>query len=584
MSAIFQRLAKALPERHAPGKNSFATEPKSLRDWIEHLPLANPNATARLLIASLHEMNQLRLDAGQRFTALETLRAPTNQVVASLDRMVSADVFPLPASKQQLGKQIAEFDREFALGYTAVIHDFCAPAGAVPFMRGKIVAAALVRAIQYCGSQLYRSSLLYQVPPDGVWQMLHDLFQFAFAVHLDGKSIDDPLRSGDPTSVRDNYTRTLLFALSNPYRFTQKESAEVLELTRIFSSYCELRPGRAPEGAIAVHLDRDAGPGYLPEEREIPGDDVWAFQISGLTRFLDAEIALQVPEAEIVQFKPRGSAPLNVDTSLMEKLTQTWTGTSERAQVRLPAGHRLDCVIGLHAVHYVLCGNMDFDAFLRSIRGVAISLRESDRVAAWTTGPAVEATRAIRAEVKVLDQSLSGYRLQWDKLDGLRVRVGELVALAPPGDDGEPQDWMVGAIRWLRFTPAGTMEAGVALLSRQALAVGLRTFDANRVPRSPMRGLLLEPLAGGGDDSAPTLLVPHLFDRAASEVELMRPADPFAATPEPIVELLKQPRVVERGSAYLHIALDGPPAEEADRDAVIGAANDDLALAASGDH
>ena len=35
MSSIFQRLGRALPERHAPGKNSFATEAKALRDWID---------------------------------------------------------------------------------------------------------------------------------------------------------------------------------------------------------------------------------------------------------------------------------------------------------------------------------------------------------------------------------------------------------------------------------------------------------------------------------------------------------------------------------------------------------------------
>src|SRR5215475_2064714 len=121
MSAIFQRLARALPERHAPGRNAFAIDAKPLRDWIDHLPLANPNATARLLMNALHEMNQLRLDPTQRFAALETLRIPTAQVVSSLDRMVNADVFPLPPAKQQLGQQISDFDRELALGYTAIV-------------------------------------------------------------------------------------------------------------------------------------------------------------------------------------------------------------------------------------------------------------------------------------------------------------------------------------------------------------------------------------------------------------------------------------------------------------------------------
>jgi hypothetical protein len=576
MSAIFQRLGQALPERHAPGKSSFATESRALREWIEHLPLANPNATARLLMNALHEMNQLRLDPAARFAALEALRGPTSQVVASLDRMINADSFPLPAAKLQLGQQISDFDRELALGYTALVHDLCAPAGAVPFMRGKQVSAALVRAVHHYAALLYRAYLMYRSPPPGVWQMLHDLFQFAVAVRLDEKRIEEPLSGGAQLSVRDAYTHALLFALSNPYRFTQKENGEIRLLTRIFGRYCELRPGRAPEGAIAVQVEGDSGPGYLPEEREVPDEGVWAFQISGLTRFIDSELAVLPAGATVVEFRPKGAAPVSLELGLVERLTQTWTGTAARGQQRLPAGHRLDCVIGMHSVHYVLSEGMDFDAFLRSVRGLAISLREGDRVAAWTTSPN-DVTRVVRNDVKVLDQSLSGYRIQWQRLDGVRIRVGELLALAPPADDDEPQDWMIGAIRWIRFVDAATMEAGVALLSRRALPVGVRTFDGNRVPRAPLRGLLLEPLATDAAGSGQTILVPNLFDRNASEAEIMRPADPFAAEPEPSMDVLREPRIVDRGSAYLQIELDSGVAAEGDGDRA--AANDDLVLA-----
>src|SRR5262249_32348395 len=93
------------------------------------------------------------------------------------------------------------------------------------------------------------------------------------------------------------------------------------------------------------------------------------------------------------------------------------------------------------------------------------------------------------------------------------------------------------------------------------------------------RGLLLEPLAGDAV-RAQTILVPHLFDRAASEVEVMQAADPFAATQEPIVELLREPRVVERSSSYLQIVLDATGAASDGDNAVETAANDDLALAA----
>jgi len=429
---------------------------------------------------------------------------------------------------------------------------------------------------------LYRAYVLYLSPPPGVWQMLHDLFRFAVAVRLDEKPVADPVNAGVETSVRGAYMHALLYALSNPYRFTQRENGEIYQLTRLLAAYCELRPGRAPEGAIAVQVESDTGPGYLPEEREVPVDGVWAFQISALTRFLDGEVSALAAGSDSVLLRPKGAQPMRVDLALVEKLAQGWAGTAGRGHTRLPAGHRLDCVIGLHAVHYVLCENMDFDAFLRSIRGVAISLRESDRIAAWTSSPAADALRLVRSGVKVLDQSLSGYRLQWDKLDGVRVKVGELLALAPPAEDGDMQDWMIGSIRWLRFHSPDAMEAGIELLSRRAVPVGLRSFDSSGAPRAPMRGLLLEPLAGDAGIAAQTILAPHLFDRAATEVELMRAADPFAAVPEPTVEILDHLRVIERGG-YLQIVLESSAAEARDEAASAAAANDDLTLAAASD-
>src|SRR5579871_4471435 len=196
MSALFQRLVRELPERHAPAKTSFATDAKSLRNWISHLPLANPGATARLLIGALREMNELRIEPLQRLEALEMLRLPVDQIVTWLGRQTLGDSLPLPPQKQQLGQLAQDFECALALGYSAVAHDLCAPAGAVPFMRGKSVALALTRAITHRNHCLYEAYLLYHAPPPGAWQALHDLFRFAVAVNLDDKAVDDPLFEG----------------------------------------------------------------------------------------------------------------------------------------------------------------------------------------------------------------------------------------------------------------------------------------------------------------------------------------------------------------------------------------------------
>ena len=96
--------------------------------------------------------------------------------------------------------------------------------------------------------------------------------------------------------MRSAYIHALLVALTNPYRFTQRENSEIYELARIWSALCELREGRAPAGAIAVRTDSDSSPGYLPEERETPSEGLWALELNGLVRSLESQLAGCRPE------------------------------------------------------------------------------------------------------------------------------------------------------------------------------------------------------------------------------------------------------------------------------------------------
>jgi hypothetical protein len=580
MSVLFQRLVHGLPERHVPAKTSFATDAKSLRQWIAQLPLANPGATARLLIGGLREMNQLRIDPQQRLDALELLRPEIDRIVTTLGKQVIGDCFPLPPQKRKLGELAQDFEHELALGYCAVVYDFCAPAGAVPFLRGKPVVLALARALQHRGACLYQAYLRYQAPPSGAWQNMHDLFRFAVAVKLDEKPVEDVLY-GAPTSVRLAYAQALLFAMSNPYRFTQRENSEIHALTRIWAEHCGLRQGRAPDGAVAIRTDCDRSIGYLPEEREAPEAGLWAFEINALVRFLDSHLALLPPGTQITQFGLRGAPAVHTHAAFVERLMRLWDTRAEREQERLPAGHLLDAVIGLHDLHYVLAGNLDFDSFLRKTRGVTISLQENEYVAAWA-GPGSAQMYVKHPPAKVLDQSLRGYRLLWEKLGGMRVKVGELIGLATMAEDEEIQDWMIGAVRWLRIDPTGAMETGIELLARRATSVAVRSMNADQPIGATLRGVLFDALDGpcGSSDGA-TIMVPQLFDHELHEIELTKPGDPLGWPPEPTVETLTGIRAEEHGGGYLRIEIPSGTPGGQPKSIPADAANDDTGTSAS---
>jgi hypothetical protein len=158
----------------------------------------------------------------------------------------------------------------------------------------------------------------------------------------------------------------------------------------------------------------------------------------------------------------------------------------------------------------------------------------------------------------VLDQSLGGYRLLWERGPGgeaVRARIGELVGLALPEPGEGAPDWMIGTIRWIRIDEQGRVDAGVELLSRRALPVGVRHIEEAGM-QSTMRGLVLSSLRP--DETDPTsLITPGLFERAPAAVELSLPAD-LQGRPAPARTVrVRGMGLIEATGIYLEFAL--PP-------------------------
>jgi cyclic-di-GMP-binding protein len=233
---------------------------------------------------------------------------------------------------------------------------------------------------------------------------------------------------------------------------------------------------------------------------------------------------------------------------LLQRLLLAWGFSGERKFQRLPAGHRMDAAIGLQSSHYLIAGNKDLNGFVQSLSG-AVLLSDRERAAAWAQASS-EQTRPALSPVKVLDQSLGGYRILWENAQNLRARVGELVVLgqAIDEDDDDPRDWLMGVLRWLKCGAGDSLEAGVQLLSRQAEACVVRSLSAATSSKVIHRALLLKPLKLDGEGE-PSLLVPSLVDER-EESELLRLPDPYGFEEYAVCAPLKHMAMVENTGSY----------------------------------
>ncbi|MFC4821126.1 hypothetical protein [Dokdonella ginsengisoli] len=512
MSETYLRLGAALPPRQIPGSDAFRAEPRALRNWLDALPLANFGAAAGQVLDGLRRLNRQRGDASQRLDALEAMRPTVVQLAEAADRQIVGASFPLPAPKVELGRSALAFQDELALGYRIALVELCAPSGAVGFLRSRAVALAALRALQHGHEHLARAYLLYRAPPQGVWQALHDVHRFAAAARLDDRELDG-------TTARAAYAEALLLALLNPYRYTQREQGEAAAFARVLAPYVELRERGGGARDVPVQTDVDRGPGYVAAERAGKTAGVPALYLDRAFVFIDEQFARTPQGALATPFRQRGGSALTLDNELARRFVADLGAHATRGHVRLGGGYRFDSVLGLHDLHFVLAGGEEFGRFLRRSLDEPGEPEHAGRTAA--------APRVARVPVRVLDQGLGGYRLLWDRggAQNARVRVGELVGLAlPEPEAGVAQDWLVGVVRWIRIDEQGAIDAGVELLARRALPVGVRA-PASGDARAPVRGLLLASLERGVEAGYDSLVASIELARDATQVELVLPAD-----------------------------------------------------------
>ncbi|MCU0755747.1 MAG: hypothetical protein MUE46_11600 [Xanthomonadales bacterium] len=549
----FTRLLDGLPQRSKPGRDGFPIQAKGVKLWIEGLPLANAGATAKLLYNGLRELNATEVDPGARIEILELLRQPVLFVMAGMEKHVLNQSLPLPAQKRQIGQVIRDFHHELAVGYRISVADLCAPRGAVPFLRGKYVGAALTRAATHLCGVMQKAYLCYAELPPGTLSALHAVMAYAVVSGTHDRLVPDPLYGNASYSPQIAYLQAMLLSIANPYRLTQKEMIELAEAARIWSWQCELRFDGGGQGVFVIDPAADAPPGTRPLDGAF-----WRLETQRLVDNLRDQVTRARGESRgltmpLVQPKSRLGQGEALAADLLDRVLDAWGFSGERGHPRMQGGHELDSAIGMQAAHHCINNGQDFNGFAQLLLQSGISLSDRERSGVWAQGNA-ESARLSLLRVRVLDQSLGGYRIAWEHAETLRGRVGELVVLAPPmvaDDDDEPRDWLLGILRWLKATRGDGLEAGVQLLARRAEAVALRTLSDDGRSSVLHRALLLDPLDEG---AAPELVVPAIVgSRAAGE--LLRGPDPYADQPAASITVLKDLKLIENSGGYLRFDL-----------------------------
>jgi hypothetical protein len=505
MSIVFDSLISILPQQSAAASSAQSAE--AVRERLGHFQLVGRGPALRHNHCILCEINSVRMSPAQRLDALDACELAVASFVENTHDE-ACSTFPLSAECRADAQLVAEIERELAIGYVAAVRDLCAPSGKLPFLRGAIVARALTGAAIGQNARICVASAMCEEPATGVWQSLHDTFRFAVEVNLADREVAVP-GAGAKTSVSAIYMQALLLAFVRPNQFTRSQYRQLQDSLPVLASLCKIRPGFAHAGMIAVQIAGDTSP-FAARSNRAGTDDSWALDVTALLARLEALLARDDVAGDIrVPGRDGGGvAVLGVDVAAI--LKRVLSARTERGRPREEDATRLHTETGLTRLHALISGWSDFEAALPDAGFDQTSLPPARLTA--VPKPACAIT---------LDSSFSGHRLRWDAGVEANARVGDLIALAPAGQ--ELHRWSYGWLRWLRVERDEAVEAGVELLPATPLAVAVYPLGANDVPRLPVRGVLVDASAmrdGRGDETG-GILVPKPFAHDAVAIEVL---------------------------------------------------------------
>jgi len=513
----YRALSENLPTPNPKEAGDLPVEPKRLKGWIEALPHANQDLLMQHLGDALHQILNRRMDGFTRFEALEQLRPVVLDNLALVGGRLSGSTFPLAGPKAALAENILKMQRDLAHAYRMALIDAC-PGGKVPFLAGGKAALAAERAMYHGSRHIFASYYLYRLPEQGAWGAINAILRFARSVSLHEKQVEEPAEKMT-TSVMGVYIQALLLSLANPYCFNQKELVELWTVTRDLAPGVVLSPQRfGPAGSVAM-IELDTPPAYHTRAPDASNGAVLWIDLREISkRVIDA---LDRPLEGQIAISLGRNRDLIASQDLMKRASDNWEQAGSRIYPRVPADHAIEAVIGLSGVHYHLAGRVDFDNFLRDLRGIETGF---DERAGWAAAGADASRMRATAMAKAVDQSLGGYRLRWESSDAVRARIGEIIGLSVPYDNGE-RNWMVGIVRWLRYD-GDAMDAGIDLIGHRAHAIGVRAID-HPTPRAPVRAIeFADPLENDGGERL-RLLVPSVIGaEEVGRLEITRGPDP----------------------------------------------------------
>ena len=442
------------------------TRPKQVREWLDALPLANTQESARKLTDAIATLNSVKLGDEPRLKLVELYRATARLLLPALHQQYVDKPLPLAEKNQQAAVLTRKLLAELGNGYKLVLIDLLNRR--ISFGANKLAPLAIARTIECLSAILDVCYEIYGPTPAGVWSELHQLYGYAAQQNLH----DAQIAEDEKTSINALYKQVLLIALADPYRLLQGQLVEVKAYIARFCQHAQLQPlGKAENthGLFLVRLDSDKPPKALSHH-------------SGVT---DARVDIILNTVPLARVLHQQAQDLEANTppaklglpdaaqqphyrEMLKRLIKQWGIAPKRVFNRTPVQNQTFICSGMTTLHRAL-SQADIPSTVDEELDTYITLQMSETM--QLLGQSTGSYQTYNcASWQVVNESAGGVALAKEPGGSTKIKVGDIIGVGA----AQAGNWGVAIVRWMQSNADSDLELGAQMLAPQAEAIAIK--------------------------------------------------------------------------------------------------------------
>lgn len=518
-----------LPKRYGSPNSREEFSRKSIKEWIDDLPIGDIDRASFDLRAKLDSLNHLEIPPVHRFEILELLRPSIDFVLASLCTECADGVVPLSIRRRMAADLRQDVLVQAVKSYKTVLSQFHDATITGQLLRKHARSEALRNSLFYLGETILHSFITYQTCLESTWKELHGIYYYSIVNELQTtKDAGTTTKRSDHPGIEDLYKQILLLALANPNSMLCGEAEKVYEILKGWTPLVDLVPIKkdfAAESYFLIDAKSDGmpcAPNLCKKEKIAIG---WYLVTDNLEKMLTEKVAKA--EMSNTNMRPTDVGALR----LMKRLKGAWSLQIRSREFRNSASGMVELICGLDTVHMAHGGARLSQSLLGEPLSEGVSLRpgyhticpsilDNNEYLIEVEPGVLQADSKMAFGQKMSDLDIvvgkqcitanvseSGCCLNWpDSGDG-GTHVGELVGVNPISNNGKESDLSLGVIRWMYAEHPGFLGMGVELLNGHVEPVILQRKQVGSERAENINGFLQH----NGDGSSSNLIAPPFY-------------------------------------------------------------------------